>query len=40
MEQKKENKQNWTGPKDFDIFCWVILGWYDQNLISERDSGH
>ena len=40
MGQSKEIKQNWTGPKNFNIYFYVILNCYDQDFISRREAGH
>ena len=38
--QSKEIKQNWKGPRTFDICFSVIFGCYRQSLISGREAGH
>ena len=40
LRQSKEVKQNWTGPRNFEIYCCVILSNYHQNLISEGVTEH
>ena len=39
MEQSKEIKQKWNGPKSFDICFSVIFSRYDQSVISGKETG-
>ena len=36
LRQSKEVKQNWTGPRNFEIYSCVILSNYHQNLFLKR----
>ena len=37
--QSKEIKQNWTGPKHFDICFCLIFNCYDKSFISGMETG-
>ena len=39
MRQSKEIKQNWTGPKHFDICFCLIFNCYDKSFISGMETG-
>ena len=36
LRQSKEVKQNWTGPRNFEIYSFVILSNYHQNVFLKR----
>lgn len=38
MEQGEKIKQNWNGPKKFEISFCVIFSYYDQNFNSGRET--
>ena len=40
MGQSNEIKQNWKGPRDFDIFLCVIFSYYNNSSISGRNAKH